>query len=416
MEYYSDYIDYSDKYVKNELLSKYVNFNNLTLKEKQEHLEIYNEEYTLEDKYKIIIYFTKNNDLQLLLYIKYNLYWDFDFYFKIYTYPILCIVYSKTLEDIKFYFETLKVDFDYSIKKIISKTYYPGRFSIPVEDLLYNAINNTIIYDFNMFKYIFDKVIENNPLSNIYKNHNMLYNIINCNNIEFIEYVINKYSLDINYINPYLSVSPLLFGFERCSLDTILFLNKKYNSNIFKSIKESTYKQEYIIDQLFTHLNDSEGDFKKKYILPESERENIFKYIIKFLNNNIINYTKKLLLKNKSNINYDIYINIIKIYEIGTCFSNNCSSCNEKIIKKNNDVFYISEDNSYHSHCCDKIKTKKKIYINNCSICLNNDINEFIILNCGHMICINCITEYKKYKQTCCYCREKLTIVGYIKM
>jgi hypothetical protein len=36
-----------------------------------------------------------------------------------------------------------------------------------------------------------------------------------------------------------------------------------------------------------------------------------------------------------------------------------------------------------------------KVYINKCSVCLDEEVNEYIVSICDHMICINCITEYK---------------------
>ena len=252
-----------------------------TIEEQQDILLIEQDNYSNKEKYKIIIYLTFKNKNNILLYIKEELCWDFDFYFYDFSYAIITIVYSKSLNDLKFYFEVLKVDYDYTIYNLeyldISQNIKDRN-----NDMLYTAAINTLRYDFAMFEYVFNKVIENNSPDVIRGNSSLLFNIISCNNTDFICNVIDKYNLDIYYINPITRLNVLYTAFERCSLDTILYLNEKYECDIFKSVRRDIHLQESIINHLFTYFNS--GKRATQYIFPESERERIFKFLIKFLN------------------------------------------------------------------------------------------------------------------------------------
>jgi hypothetical protein len=393
-------------------------FKNKTLEDQQEILLIEQENYSLQEKYKIIIYFTIYNIKPLLLYIKEELLWDFDFYFNNFSYPIITIVYSKSLEDIKFYFEVLKVDYDYNIYEIqYSNIILNDKESN--NNILYATAINTLRYDFAMFEYVFNKVIEKNHPDVIKGNKNLLFSIISCNNVEFICNVIDTYNLDIQYINPKIRLNALHTAFERCSLDTILYLNDKYKCNIFESIKRDIHLQEIIINYLFTYFNGKsiQATF---YIFPETERERIFQYIIQFIDDRNIIYSEGILFVNKKFINYDVYMNIIKKHKFKStleCISTICTTCNKEIKKEDGTTFYMSsKDNVYHSECCEELEKEEftKVYINSCPICLDDKEKEYVISYCGHMNCINCITEYIKHSDTCSYCRNLLTFAGYI--
>lgn len=394
-----------------------LSFRKKTLADKKELLLIEQETYSKQEKYKIIIYLTFHNMHELLIYIKEEIGWDFDFYFSNCSYPIITIIYSKSLEDIKFYFEVLKVDYDYNIYEIqYSNIILNDKKSN--NDILYATAINTLRYDFAMFEYVFNKVIENNHPDVIRGNKKLLFNIINCNNVEFICNVIDTYDLDIYYINPKSRITALFTAFERCSLDTILYLNDKYKCNIFESIKRDIHLQKIIINYLFTYFN-GKSIQTTFYIFPETERERIFQYIIQFMDHSNIIYAENIIFANKKHINYDVYMNIIKKHFKSTleCIGTTCTTCNKEIEKEDGTIFYMSsKDNVYHSECCEELEKEEftKVYINNCPICLDDKEKEYVISYCGHMICINCVTEYKKHSNTCCCCRDNLDIVGYI--
>jgi hypothetical protein len=398
------------------LLSRYYlpeesKFIDRKIDDQKEQLQLEEDDYSLKDKYKIIIYLTRKAKLELLLYIKEELYWDFDFYFHNFSYPTITIIFSTSLKHLKFYFEELKVDYDYKIydfeySKIV------GHYDIECNDLLYNSTITTIKYGFELFEYVFNKVIENNSRDYLIGNKNMLFNIINCNNPKFICNVIDEFHLDFYYTNPIIRVPALFYAFERCSLDTILFLNDKYDYNIFELIKKDNHMQEFIIDYLFTYLNSKKMTYICNYIFPESEREKIFKYVIKYIKLPAFPFVHKKLNYYKDYINFDNYMQIFNNHKIKYSYKhikNICYTCNNPIKKEIGTMFYISNENkSYHHDCYHDKEQATKIYINDCSICLDETVNEYIILTCGHIICINCIIEYKKYINKCCNCRNYL--------
>jgi hypothetical protein len=405
-----------EKFLSRYYLSEEPKFIDRTFDEKKQQLQIEEEEYTLKKKYKIILYLTRKADLETLLYIKEDLFWDFDFYFHNFSYPTITIIFSNCLRHLKFYFEELKVDYDYKIYDF-EYSQIVGHYDINVNDLLYNSTITTIKYGFELFEYVFDKVIENNPQEYIVGNKNLLFNIINCNNPKFICDVIDEFHLDFYCINPIIRTSPLFYAFERCSLDTILFLNDKYKANIFELIKKDSHLQEFVIDYLFTYFNSKKINYCNNYIFPESEREKIFKYVIKYVKSSAFPFIMKKLRDYKNYLDFDNYIAIFNKHKLKYRYrhiKNICSTCNNTIQKKNGNIFYISGRDSYHPECCLDKEDLTKIYFNDCSICLNENESEYIILSCGHIICINCIEEFKKHSNKCCNCRTYLRDKWYI--
>lgn len=390
-------------------------FHEKTLDEQKEQLHIEQNNYSKQEKYKIIMHLTKKYKLNLLLYIKEELCWDFDFYFYDFPYAITTISYCNTLEHLRFYFEVFKADYDYTIYDL-EYSVQSQKIEPPKFDILYTAAINLLRYDFSMFEYLFNKVVENNPLRAIKGNSKLLYNIINCNNPDFICNIIDKYDLDIYYINPVIRVSVLFFAIKRCTLDTILYLNDKYECDIFKTVGGDYHLQEFIINYLFSFCN-----YKgvQCYIFPESERERIFEYIINYIGIRAITYAKRKLSEAKPYINYDVYMSIINKHQIKAeleCINTTCTTCKTEIEKEDGSTFYMSKNNTYHNICCGELVQEclTKVYINNCAVCLDDAVNDYVVFYCGHMICINCIAEYKKHSSRCSYCRINLDTVGYI--
>lgn len=373
---------------------------------------------TETEKFEIILYLTLSKKFDLLTYLK-ELDWDFDFYYKDFTYPNVAVFFSDSLAELKFYFEKLELDFDYSIKDFIYNNEF-GRFELDYNDLLYiSCINNLSKPDgMDMFKYIFEKVIENNPKSAI--NSNILFNIINCSNIEFIEEVIDRFNLDFYKINSITRISPLMMAFERCNLETIKYFDEKYDFNLLEKIKRDTYIQEFILTMLFNYINIGKIT---NYIFDESERIRVLEYIITSFNKEIIDdYVQGLIENLSGQIDCSALITVMKKRKLILKHKiEPICHCSKKHIDKSKiDYFYINKKEKYIFNAEYFIKPDDtlnddiiKIYINDC-ICMDSEIKKYFIFNCGHMICSDCIINLMNSTKNCSFCRKDIEVIGYV--
>ena len=414
-----------NKYLVKDHLDLFLNgndtdFNSLTLVEKK---KIFTDHSFIIltnkiEKYEIILYFTLTGQFDLLLYLK-ELDWDFNFYYKDFTYPNMAVIFSKSLKEIKFYFEELKLDFDYSIKGFVYNNNF-GKFEIDKNDLLYDSCINNLTYPegMEMFKYIFEKVVEKNPKSAI--NSNILFNIINCSNIEFIEEVTERFSLDIFKINSITRISPLMMAFERCNLETIKYFDEKYDFNLLKKIKRDTYIQEVILNLLFNYINIENIN---NYIFDEEERIKVLEYIITSFDKEIIDdYLENIIENLQHHPICKLLITVIKKRELILKHKIEpiCHYTKKPIDKSKIDYFYINKKDKYIFNAeyfinPDDFKNKDiiKIYINDC-ICIDSEIKKYFIFSCGHMICSDCIINLINSTKNCSFCRKEYEIIGYV--
>lgn len=402
------------------LLNEYEDYDSYTIDEKKEYLTINSSSFTIQERFKIILYYTYHFKASILYHLKNKLFWDFDFIYCNFTYPQIALVKSENERQLSFYFNILGLEYNYIINTNIIENLitYDDIFS---NDILYSSCINNIIYDFNMFRYIFDKVINYYTTNNLQIPQTILFNIINCNNLDFINNTIQKYNLDINYIDPVSKQHPLLFAFQRCSLNTILSLDKKYNCNIKDKIKNSGLYQRLVFQYLFKFINIENHRF---YILHENERVKILKYFINVISNDIITTNLNELTYFKRQIKYDKIKDICINKLMNSNIENKCYVCYKSIIKHVNNYFFIDKLNSkiYHHNCFlnqdnNSRNNNIKVYIDDCSICLGENMNnQYVILSCGHMNCKDCMIEYIDYSSKCNICRDDYRIINTIIM
>lgn len=405
------------------LLTKYEPFFDYTFEEKCDYLQSHS--FTTLNKYKIIVYFTSQNYKKLLLFLKNDLLWNFDFTYLTFHYYIFTIVYANSLKTLKYYFEELKLPYNYFINNNIEidSLHFNDLYN---NDILYTSSINNTIYDFSIFEYVFNKVIANVSPKSI--TSSMLFNIINCDNPEFIINIIEKYNLDINYVDEKTELTPLIYGIQRCSYETIELLNKKYNCNTYEKIKNNKKLQEYVFHHIFKYYNmKSNKKIRNFYFIGEENRLKLLEKYIPIIDTDIVNNNMKIVYDIKDYIDYDniIYLLTEKIYSDNT-IKNICSCCNKHVkINDNNDYFWlINKTKIYHSHCYDNADaddnnaddndnadTKAlKVYLNTCSICLNEEVHKYLIFSCGHMICYDCSIPFSESSNTCSMCRCKYDI------
>lgn len=404
-----------------ELLTKYEPFFDYTFKEQCNYLIIHN--FSILEKNKIIIYFTNMNYQKLLLFLKNELLWNFDFTYLTFHYYIITIINAKSIKQLKFYFEELELPYNYFINNNVEPDllHFDDLYN---NDMIYSSSINNTIYDFSMFEYVFNKVISNVSPKSI--TSNILFNIINCNNPEFIINIIEKYNLDINYVDEQTELTPLIYGIQRCSYETIDLLDKKYNCNIYEKIKGNEKIQEYVFQALFKYVNIKNintNKVKAFYFIGEENRMKFLEKYIPIIDTDIINNNMEIVYDIKNYIDYDniIYLLTEKIYSNNT-IKNVCSCCNKHVkINDNNDYFWlINKTKIYHSNCydynaddnnADDNETKAlKVYLNTCSICLSKDPVKYLVFSCGHMICYDCSIPFSESSNTCSMCRCEYNI------
>ena len=200
-----------------------------------------------------------------------------------------------------------------------------------------------------MFKYIVNKVVKYYQNLNLKLPKSLIFSIINCNNLDYIIEILEKFNLDINYIDIKSRQHPLLFALQRCSLNTILDLDKKFNCKIKYKIKKSRLYQKFVFRYLFKYINIKNNRF---YILHENERVKILKYFINVISNDIIFTNMNELLEYKGQIKYDKIKTICINKLLNSNIRNICNYCN-KLILKTDDYFLINKFNSniYHKDC-----------------------------------------------------------------
>jgi hypothetical protein len=217
-----------------------------------------------------------------------------------------------------------------------------------------------------------------------------------------------EYMVD-NYLDNY-SDNDVIELLDKYSITNETFINKPYKDQIGQLIIEEndyTIQDKYkIIMYFMIHRKEELIKFIKEELRWSFD---FYIYNMRVFNNNTNDNST-----DDTNINIE-YLKVIKSY-----FDNRikckCKKCNKKICKDNK-ICYMSENNIYHPKCYLGVKDDTnmiKVYITNCTVCLDDTVKEYVVFNCGHMICINCITEYKKYSNKCSYCRTDLDIVGYI--
>jgi hypothetical protein len=54
--------------------------------------------------------------------------------------------------------------------------------------------------------------------------------------------------------------------------------------------------------------------------------------------------------------------------------------------------------------------SKNTLITGDCAICLLDDLNDCIKINCSHIFCKFCITEWSRSHETCPICRNKIEI------
>lgn len=101
--------------------------------------------------------------------------------------------------------------------------------------------------------------------------------------------------------------------------------------------------------------------------------------------------------KIKSNIDPMYFLEILKFMDNGECDLND-------ITNKRKFTDYLKYLEINYETCNDTIILSN----NDCSICLNEMIEDTMILRCGHMFHNKCIVDCKKNKNECPICRQEI--------
>ena len=94
---------------------------------------------------------------------------------------------------------------------------------------------------------------------------------------------------------------------------------------------------------------------------------------------------------------------------------NNCKTCGKYIY---DDQAYINHGENLEHLECYGLQNKKTIDINECSICLEELVDDLFITECGHKFHSNCIKKWYGHSPECPNCRgdiyEILSVDGFI--